>query len=91
MTIYRVNLGHGFLPDARLRGIFCAGEGQVHRARMPALDQEWRYTTEVPNFRYGRKAEIGVNSQNRLIPAENRGTDNRELRPLCLQQRTFGR
>ncbi len=56
VTIYRVNLGHGFLPDARLRGIFCAGEGQVHRARMPALDQEWCYTTEVSNVGFGRKA-----------------------------------
>ena len=38
--------------------------------------------------RYGRIAEIGDNSLNRLIPAENRGIDDHELRPLKLNKRT---
>ena len=32
--------------------------------------------------RFGRIAEIGVNSQNRLVPAENRGAGGPDSRPL---------
>ncbi len=46
------------------------------------------YTTEVPIFRCGRIAEIGIRRQNRPIPAENRATGHPDSRPLILNERT---
>ena len=65
--------------------------GVVHRGRMTGRGHSRIHNIECSKFRLGRIAAVSVWSLNRPIPAENRGTDSRELRPLCPQLRTFGR
>ena len=70
--------------------ILCVSGGCVHRGRIMAFGHGRVFTPRYRFVRFGRKAEIGVSSQNRLVPAENRGAGRPDSRPLNLQVQTLG-